>query len=161
MKAQALKRNGEQNNVAIFGDLTFGLPDGIKAEVIVLNAFSGNSIHLNTKRVGKEFIGALTIVKSIKRDADRVIAGNVLPLHHVGAKSARVSLTDECYIKKAVVIRDISSSLLADRSAIVRLALKKFSDLKAGRLGIFTEIIFQFGNVVRTNGSDRWLFILC
>src|SRR5579862_6652288 len=140
MKAQALERNREQNNVAIFGDLTFGLPDGIKAEVIVLNAFSGNSIHLNAKRVGKEFIGTLTVMKSIKRDADRVIAGNVFPLHHVGAKSVRISLADKRYIKKAVVIRDISRGFLADRSAIVRLALEKFCDLKAGRFGIFIEI---------------------
>src|ERR1700761_6997482 len=108
MKAQALERDGKKNNVTVFGDFSLGLPDGIKAEVVIVNAFSGNTIQLDAQRIGKEFIGALTVMKCIQRDAHGIVAGNIFPLYHVSAQFVRISLADESYIKIAVVIRDVS-----------------------------------------------------
>src|ERR1700760_516785 len=143
MKAQALERDGKQNNVTVFGDFSLGLPNGIKAEVVVVNAFSGNSIQLDTQRIGKKFIGALAVMKCIQRDAHGVVAGNVFPLYHVGAQLVRISFADKSYIKIAIVIRDVSGCIQAGGSAVMRLTLQKFSDLEAGRLGVFVEIVFQ------------------
>src|ERR1700742_4623820 len=105
MKAQALERDGKKNNVTVFSDFSFRLPDGVKAEVVIVNAFSGNSIQLNAQRIGKEFVGALTVMECIQRDAHGIIAGNVFPFYHVSAQLVRISLADKSYIKIAVVIR--------------------------------------------------------
>src|SRR6185437_13932045 len=49
VEAQALERNGEEHNVAVFGDPAFGLPDGIKAEIVFINAFRSDAVQLYPK----------------------------------------------------------------------------------------------------------------
>src|ERR1700759_3329066 len=100
MKTQALEWDGEQDNIAILGDFAARLPDGVKAEVVIVNAFCGDSVQLNAQRIGKEFVGALAVMKGVQRDAYSVVTGNVFPLYHVGAQRVRRRLADEAYVEK-------------------------------------------------------------
>src|SRR5581483_2750253 len=129
VKAQAFERNGEEHDVTIFGDPAFRLPDGIKAEIVFIDAFRSDAVQLYAKGIGEKFIGALAVVKRIQRDADSVVIGNVFPPSHVSAQRARISLADKGNIKVVIVIREKRGGGLAGRRSVTRLALAEISDL--------------------------------
>src|SRR5262249_5653386 len=155
VESQALERNGKENDVSVPGDLAPRLPNRIKAEIVVIDALSGDAVKLDTQRVGEEFIGALAVMKGIERDADRVIASNAFALHHMSAQRAPISLADKGYVKIVIVIREERRGGLAGGPPVMRLALTEVSDLELGMARCACHEVLQLRRPLHARNPDR------
>src|SRR4030095_7002067 len=98
VKTQALEGNRHPYHVAICGNPAIGVPERIEAHIVVL-ALGGNSIKLNSQRIGCKQIGSQPIVKCIQHYPDGIIIAEVLALVHVSANFSGFVFADEDHIQ--------------------------------------------------------------
>src|SRR5262249_26743288 len=159
VESQAFEGNRKQNGITVAGDPAPGLPDGVKAEIVVVDALDGDAVELDAQRVGEELIGALAVMKGIERDADRVVAGDLFALDHVRAQRARISLADKGHIKVVIIVGEECRRGLAGGRAIVRLALAEVSDRELGLARPAGDEIFQLRRMVHPGNADGGLLL--
>jgi hypothetical protein len=105
------------------------MPQRIEAEIVIL-AFGEDSVSLDAKGIGKECVRSSAIMERIEGDADSIIIFNFFAAADVGAKEARILLTDKHHIYVVDIIREVSSGQQLRSLSIVGLSLTEFRDAK-------------------------------
>ncbi len=135
-EAQALERDGHQDEIAARGELGVGAPHRVEriveaaqvarpaAAVAGGAAFGPERIRLDAERVRGENIGAARVVEGINHDLGRVVFINVFAAPHARADFLRFAIpADEHGVEIARVVSEINIGRLRRRRAIARLAL--------------------------------------
>lgn len=133
-KAQAAKRDSLQHDIAIPGDLPFGIPHSFPTGVVT-DAVGGASIELNAVRIGVEPIAVLMVLKSVDDDADTVVGVDLLAGSDAGANLGRIVFADPADVQVLAIVGKIRRGGLANGLAVVRVELFKDGDDSLGLAG--------------------------
>src|SRR5581483_8044944 len=118
----------------------FRTPDSIEVEVVIL-PLGDDSVSLDTKGIGKEFIGPTAIMKGVYKDANAVVIEDVFAPAHVRTDRVAISLADKNCVDVLVVVGKICNGLKNRRRAIVRFALAKSTNPKPMASGFSSQIL--------------------